>query len=212
MFRHVCADLVRFDKMTALKEELDLDGGFCAQFNIGDKESRLLVNKHVVESGLFKVLDRITGKKADADRCVLERATALCQCAEGVVPEEMCVCLRRATIIFGSEDDGVDGSEQEAVAKQIASDMMDNAYTGFMKVIVQHARWPTIVSMSRAVVATKAKRSSRDNVLREVHASFAKLTSEELFQEAADDGPDAQAFRASFGNLVISRSVIAATH
>eukprot|EP00959_Pyramimonas_sp_CCMP1952_P011691 245820-Pyramimonas_sp.AAC.1 len=127
LFRNVCADLVRFDKTETLKAELDLEDGFCARYQIGAKSDRQLVNKYVVESGLFKILDLIAGKKSDADRNVLQRAICLCEAAKDSVPDEMSQCLRSCIVIFGSAEDGVDFAVQETEADAAQEKKRDTA-------------------------------------------------------------------------------------
>ncbi|CAK0910322.1 unnamed protein product, partial [Prorocentrum cordatum] len=201
LFRNVCADLVRFDKTETLKAELDLEDGFCARYQLGAKSDRQLVNKYVVESGLFKILDLIAGKKSDADRNVLQRAICLCEAAKDSVPDEMSQCLRSCIVIFGSAEDGVDFAVQETEADAAQEKKRDTASAGFMKAIMHHESWPRILSMARAAIAEKKKRTSGQNLTRQLQTSFAKLLSQADFSSGVDLA-DAESFKSSLANVL----------
>lgn len=58
----------------------------------------------VVEESLFKVLDGVTGKKAETDRNSLNKAILLCQAAESSVPVDMGNVLKDCVVLFGSRE------------------------------------------------------------------------------------------------------------
>lgn len=178
LFRCICADLVRFDKVDALRALLDLDSGFCARYHIAEGDDRLVVNKPVVESGLFKVLDQVGTKKSpDADRAVLRRARALCVAVQGLLPAEMSESLQMAAVVLSDPDDQVDADSQSEALRKVEEAIKDTAYSGFLKAFTQHSSWPTVVAQARATIASQQKKASGKDVMRRLHAAFLPISS-----------------------------------
>eukprot|EP00969_Alexandrium_andersonii_P289842 12811154-Alexandrium_andersonii.AAC.1 len=90
LYRLTIGNMIHIGNLDQLPSDMNLETGTLRQA-IPSMPHTLVqdINAGIIETGLFKILDTVGGKKAQGDQAAYRQAHALCQAARGCVAQEM---------------------------------------------------------------------------------------------------------------------------